>query len=145
MAKRTGKTPGDYEVGRGKPPVGSRFKPGESGNPGGKKKGAKSLKTALDRALARTVSAHTPEGRTLRVTKFEGIVEVLIGMGLNKNLTAIRLLIESMKLTGLVEGGADERDRELSAGEQSVVAYVLARAGLDPGEGPEGSSSGAGA
>lgn len=43
--------PEDYEVGYKKPPKASRFKPGESGNPKGKQKGKKGLKTDLAAAL----------------------------------------------------------------------------------------------
>jgi len=40
---------GDYEVGYGKPPKHSRYKPGQSGNPNGRPKGPKNFKTdALD-------------------------------------------------------------------------------------------------
>ena len=36
----------DYKVGYGKPPKASRFKPGTSGNPGGRPKGSGSAKPA---------------------------------------------------------------------------------------------------
>ena len=35
----------DYEVGRGKPPLHTRFKPGQSGNPKGRPKGVRNFKT----------------------------------------------------------------------------------------------------
>jgi Family of unknown function (DUF5681) len=41
-----------YEVGYGRPPRHSRFKPGQSGNPKGRPKGSKSLKTLLEGALS---------------------------------------------------------------------------------------------
>ncbi len=39
--------PTEYEVGYAKPPVASRFKPGQSGNPKGRPKGAKNRRPAL--------------------------------------------------------------------------------------------------
>lgn len=36
----------DYEVGYAKPPLASRFKPGQSGNPGGRPRGSKNKRTA---------------------------------------------------------------------------------------------------
>ena len=42
-----GKNPGDYEVGYGKPPKHTRFQSGQSGNPKGRDKGKKGLKTDL--------------------------------------------------------------------------------------------------
>ena len=49
MKPRTPKPPKDelYEVGYGKPPVASQYKPGQCGNPGGRPKGSKtSLRTS---------------------------------------------------------------------------------------------------
>jgi hypothetical protein len=41
----------DYEVGYGKPPRHTRFKPGRSGNPRGRPSGSKNLSTLLNEAL----------------------------------------------------------------------------------------------
>lgn len=41
-------TTADYDVGYAKPPTGSRFKPGKSGNPKGRPKGAKNKRPALN-------------------------------------------------------------------------------------------------
>jgi hypothetical protein len=40
-----------YEVGYGKPPKHSRFKPGQSGNPKGRKPGSKNVMTLLEETL----------------------------------------------------------------------------------------------
>jgi hypothetical protein len=42
-----------FEVGYGKPPTASRFKPGQSGNPKGRKKGVRNIKTFLNEELNR--------------------------------------------------------------------------------------------
>jgi hypothetical protein len=42
---------GDYEVGYGKPPKHTRFKPGQSGNPKGRPKASKDFRSLLHRAL----------------------------------------------------------------------------------------------
>lgn len=46
---------GDYEVGYGKPPVATRFKPGQSGNPKGARRKVRpsNLGEAVDAALMR--------------------------------------------------------------------------------------------
>jgi hypothetical protein len=40
-----------YTVGYGKPPIHTRFRKGESGNPNGKKKGQKSLKAVVEKVF----------------------------------------------------------------------------------------------
>jgi hypothetical protein len=47
---------GDYPVGYGRPPKHSRFAKGQSGNPRGRRKGSRSLKTDLDNALKETLT-----------------------------------------------------------------------------------------
>jgi hypothetical protein len=41
------KPPGQYDVGYGKPPAKGQFKPGQSGNPGGRRKGQPTPKKRL--------------------------------------------------------------------------------------------------
>ena len=52
--KRSGSGPsGDYEVGKGRPPVAPRWKPGQCGNPKGRPKKAKGTVTMAREALER--------------------------------------------------------------------------------------------
>jgi hypothetical protein len=43
---------GNYDVGYAKPPEHTRFRPGESGNPAGRRKGVRNLKSDVVRTLA---------------------------------------------------------------------------------------------
>jgi hypothetical protein len=61
----------DYRVGSGKPPLHTRFRKGQSGNPGGRS--AKSLPALLAAALDEKVYV-TTNGRRRKLTKREAII-----------------------------------------------------------------------
>ena len=75
----------DYEVGYGKPPQSTRFAPGKSGNPSGKRKAKPTLSERLDRILAETISV-TESGRTRKLPKEEVFLRQLV----NKAVTGER-------------------------------------------------------
>nr|WP_087575756.1 DUF5681 domain-containing protein [Sphingomonas sp. CDS-1] len=68
---------GDYEVGYKKPPKRTQFKKGQSGNPKGRPKGAKSLQTIARRLLTEKISVRTARGEN-RVTRIEAMMMKLI-------------------------------------------------------------------
>lgn len=64
----------DYEVGRGKPPGHTRFKPGQSGNARGRPKGAVDHSTALLNAINERVTV-TENGKRVKRSMIEIIVK----------------------------------------------------------------------
>src|SRR6266446_3499787 len=67
----------DYEVGYGKPPLHTRFKKGQSGNPRRRPRGAKNLTTLLIDALNQPVVV-TENGRRRKIAKRElGIAQLV--------------------------------------------------------------------
>ena len=58
----------DYEVGYKKPPKDTQFKPGQSGNPLGRPKGTKNLKTDLMEELGQKIVVREGD-RPLEVSK----------------------------------------------------------------------------
>lgn len=81
--KRDEKSPEDeaYEVGYGKPPIESRFQPGESGNPKGRPKGARSLATDLKDELKETVEIREG-GKVRRVSKQRVFIKNTLNNGI---------------------------------------------------------------
>src|SRR5271163_584454 len=72
---KTSENKRDYEVGRGKPPVHSRFKKGQSGNPRGPR--PKNLPALLVDALNEKVTV-TIDGERGEITKREAVATQLV-------------------------------------------------------------------
>lgn len=98
----------DYQVGYGKPPLHTRFRKGQSGNPAGRPPRPKDLAQALLTALDEPVRASrakrpgtpprtvTAGGQRRRATWREAIVAGLIERAAAGHLPATRLLIDLM-------------------------------------------------
>ncbi|NBJ10914.1 DUF5681 domain-containing protein [Microvirga arsenatis] len=91
--KKTTSAPAAYEVGRGKPPRSSQFKPGQSGNPGGRKKGSVNLKTIMTAVLESEIEL-TENGRKRRVPLLEAIILRQAQDALRGQLRAIDSLLD---------------------------------------------------
>jgi hypothetical protein len=82
--------PLDYEVGYGKPPLASRFKPGQSGNPAGRKRGTLNINSILKKAMSEVVVVNE-RGRNKRLTKMEVAVRQLINKAAAGDIKAFKL------------------------------------------------------
>ena len=106
----------DYKVGPGRPPLHTRFKKGQSGNPGGRS--AKSLPALLADALNETVVV-TIDGRRRRITKREAIVTQLVNKSAAADLKATQIVLAMLRdLESQADGSADpavftEADHEI--------------------------------
>src|SRR6266436_4332387 len=87
---------GEYKVGRGKPPLHSRFKKGRSGNPRGPRPRAKNLLALLARALNEPVVV-TTDGRPRQITKREAVIAQLVDKSAGADLRATKMLIDMLK------------------------------------------------
>jgi hypothetical protein len=91
---------GAYEVGRGKPPAETRFKPGQSGNPKGRPKGA-SLRDIVQRIANETVDGEWARGRDFdpALTRLEGVVARLFERAQFGDIAAIKQVLELARRT----------------------------------------------
>jgi Family of unknown function (DUF5681) len=83
----------DYEVGYGKPPRHAQFRPGQSGNPAGRPKGVRNLKTDVKRTLAAPVKV-TKDGRTRKKSTQEAALMVLLQKALGGDPRALDRLFD---------------------------------------------------
>ena len=84
---------GNGSVGYGRPPVAKQFKPGQSGNPRGRKKGVKNVATIFNDALYRPVKLRIA-GRVRTLPKIEAIVEVMLSKALAGDSPAFSRIVE---------------------------------------------------
>ena len=89
---------GDYEVGYGRPPMASRFQPGQSGNPKGRSKGAKGFHTLLHEELNATVVAHE-HGKATKLTKQQIAIKRQVNKAAEGDHRAFRTVVELLGAT----------------------------------------------
>ena len=88
------KAPADagYEIGYGKPPIGTRFRPGRSGNPNGRKKGTKSVSSQLSKILQRMVAV-TENGREKKMPLQEVMLNSIANKAAKGDLKSAQFLL----------------------------------------------------
>jgi hypothetical protein len=113
----------ETRVGYRRPPVATRFRPGRSGNPRGRPKGARNLGAIIASALGEKVLA-TEDGRTRRISKYEAAIKQLVNSAATGDLRATHMLI------GLVQAHearpAEEKpERRFDKGDALVVSEFV--------------------
>src|SRR5919201_2133309 len=117
-----------YAVGYGRPPIESRFEPGTSGNPRGRRKGSKNLKTLIRKAM--TASIAIKEGtKTRRVSKIEGVVLRQLESALKGDDRSAMAVIKMAMQMGLLEEPTSNaaEDTALSGADERILQELVAR------------------
>lgn len=82
-----------YQVGYKRPPQHSQFVKGQSGNPKGRPKGAKNLRTEVIEEMQQKITIREGD-RTLKVTKMRGLLKSLTNKGLKGDVRAARTAVD---------------------------------------------------
>lgn len=119
----------DNDVGYGKPPRAHQFKPGQSGNPKGRPRGAKSEATILQDLLQHKIGL-SEHGKTRRITLHEAILRRIAEDCLKGNTKSAAFLLN--RYYAMTSSEADESG--LSDDEQAVLETYLRKfqPNLDP-------------
>jgi Family of unknown function (DUF5681) len=119
-----------YEVGYAKPPKSGQFKPGTSGNPKGRPKGAKNFKTLLNRALSEQVEVNEG-GRRKRVSKRELMAIAFVNRAIKGSDRATTEIAKFDLLFSAEREASAARIAEApSETESAILDDLLQRAGL---------------
>lgn len=115
-----------YEIGYGKPPRKSQFKPGQSGNPKGRPKGRKSFSTILVEELSERLIVK--EGcKTRRLTKMEAVVKQLVSKALKGDPRALAELLRQIKMHLPDETGEDAHALPASESDLALLEDLMRR------------------
>jgi hypothetical protein len=110
-------------VGYRSPPMGTRFRPGQSGNPRGRPRGARNLSTVVAAALSERVAVNE-NGRRRRITKLEAAVKQLVNRAASGEARATQLLLALVQAN---EARPAQRDASRLGEADAIVMTELAR------------------
>ena len=125
-----------YEVGYGKPPVTTRFKPGQSGNPRGRPKGAKGLNTIVRETLGAKLVVRTSQGNR-QISKIEAVLQKTLEKALKGDARAQFELLKLWRSAVPDVAGPDEgisAEESLSSADLAILAAFEAQLAEQHGE-----------
>jgi hypothetical protein len=118
------------KVGYKSPPVHSRFKPGVSGNPSGRAKGSKNLRTLFNDLLGEEISVREGSGAK-KMSRAEALARGLVVGALRGDSQSLALLLRVVE-----QAGGFENEEPQAKGPQ----VILLRAGRRASDENEGGS-----
>jgi hypothetical protein len=123
MPKRNASAPSDYAVGYGRPPKEMQFRPGESGNPTGRRRGSRSVGAVLNDVFRQKIEV-TENGKTRRVTALEAMALRLRNDALRGDARAIKLSVELMRRHAETDESTVQFE-ELQAQDREILAQFF--------------------
>ena len=123
MRKKGSQGDDNYVVGRGRPPLSTRWKPGQSGNPKGRPKGAKNIMTCFRQELNKKIDIRTG-GRVRRVTSREAIAMTITNRALKGDPKLLPVIMAIDRDVSALE--AREKRKQSIVGmtsQEAVAAY----------------------
>ena len=128
-----------YEVGYGKPPEKTRFRPGRSGNPHWRPKKPKSIQERFERELARKVAVRE-DGRVRKIPKIDLWVRRVIADAIQGSHQSSRILIEMRSANDeeIAKGIAEQNIEELNVEDRAILDRHLAQLTTDAGTAKKG-------
>ena len=125
---------GNYQIGFGRPPVATRFQPGQSGNPRGRPRGARSIGQMLQQALNRRVIVHE-NGRERSIRLQDVILQGLVNDAARRDHNALRLLFWLLERYGQ-SGETAINLGELTADDSAIIERYISTLQQVPGDAP---------
>jgi len=109
----------DAKVGYGRPPVHTQFKPGQSGNPRGRKKGTLNFATDLKRTLEAPITLTDPGKKPRKVSTQTAVLLRLREKALKGDARALDRLLELARI--FHTGPISEPTTAISSDDQAIL------------------------
>ena len=127
ITAQSSEAPPAYEIGHGRPPVHSRFKPGQSGNPKGRRKGARNKRTVVEQALNKRITIRE-DGRKRSLSKFEVLVLTMLNKALQGDVKTQIALFGLLRSFGMIGEEPEPTATEpVTAHDDEIIADFLRR------------------
>ncbi len=120
----------DYKVGYGRPPVHSRYKPGQCGYPKGRpKRRRRNVRTIVEEALNEPIKVKVGN-RTRSLSKLDGVVLTTVNKALHGDAKALTALIALLRSVGLTAEMPEPTGTEpVTTHDDDIIADFLRRRG----------------
>jgi uncharacterized protein DUF5681 len=113
----------NQRVGYGLPPKRYQFKPGHSGNPSGRPKGARNFRSELLEELAESITLKEA-GREVTVSKQRACIKALVAAAIGGNTRACGALLS---LCAKLNADAEGSNEELAPDDHEILAAFAER------------------
>jgi hypothetical protein len=127
MSRHKSRNRPDYEVGYGRPPKETRFRPGQSGNPTGARKGRKTIGARLQELMNSKVTV-TEQGRSRRISRLDVMLRQLANDAMRGDQRAVKLLMDFLHRYGAEAEGA-VRSEEITSEDLEILSDYLRKTG----------------
>jgi hypothetical protein len=114
----------EYEIGYGKPPEKTRFKPGQSGNPRGRPKYSKNASTLLSEELSERISLREG-GKQIVLTKKQAMIKQLMNKALQGDMRALFFIYQQTMNTDINEATKETLTDDLSEEDNTILMRFL--------------------
>ncbi len=113
-----------YDIGYGKPPKKTRFKPGQSGNPRGRPKESKNTISILKKELDERISLREGD-KQLVITKRQAMLRHLINKAVQGDTRAMFFVYQQMVSTDISDSEKEEVVKNISEEDSKILIRFL--------------------
>ena len=119
---------GEYEVGYGKPPEATRFKPGQSGNPRGRPKKELDIRALLQALTQQEVSV-TLNGRKVKISSLEAMLHNNYNKALKADPRAFDRFLKLLERHGIAMPKEEIEVAPLDENDEDIIEAFLRKQG----------------